>query len=116
MRHRKKNKILDRYKSHRKALLINLAKSFFTYEQIRTTKAKAQFVKPYIEKIITLGKKNTLHSRREIIRKTGSNKIAKKILDTISPKYASRKGGYTRIIRLNKRKGDGADMVQIELV
>jgi len=116
MRHRKKHKILGRSKSQRKALLKNLAKSFFIYKKIRTTRAKAFYLKPYVEKLITKGKINNLHSRRELIKKTGSSLIAKKILEEISPKYKGRKGGYTRIIRLGRRKGDRAEVVQLELV
>lgn len=116
MRHRKKHKILGRSKSHRKSLLKNLAKSFFTHKKIQTTRAKAFYLKPYVEKLITKGKINNLQARRELIKKTGSALVAKRILEEVSPKYKERKGGYTRIIRLGRRKGDRAEVVQLELV
>ena len=116
MRHRKKHKILDRHKSHRKALLINLAKSLFIYNKIKTRSAKAKNLRPFIEKLITLGKKNNLNTRRLLLRQVHSKQIANKILKDISPKYKDRKGGYTRIIKIGYRKGDGAEIVQIELL
>lgn len=116
MRHRKKNKILDRGKSQRKALLVNLAKSLFINQKIKTTSAKAKFLRPFAEKLITLGKNNNLSARRLLIKKLNDKEVAKKILEEVSPKYKERKGGYTRIIKIGFRKGDGAEMVQIEFV
>jgi large subunit ribosomal protein L17 len=116
MRHRKDKKTLDRGSAHRNALVRNLAKSLLLHEKIRTTETKAKFVKPFAEKIITLGKTNTLATRRRIISILGSNAIAQKILQDISPRYKERAGGYTRIIKIGQRRGDGAPMVFLTLV
>ncbi|XOU94870.1 MAG: 50S ribosomal protein L17 [Candidatus Kerfeldbacteria bacterium] len=116
MRHRSTKKRMGRKANHRKMLIRNLAKSFFTYEKIETTVAKAKFMKPYVEKIITTGKKDTLTSRRLILKKLGTNKLAEKILKDISPRYADKKGGYTRITKIGVRKGDGAETVYLTLV
>lgn len=116
MRHRKKKKILDRKKDQRKALLKNLASALVKYEKIKTTLAKAKFLKPKIEKLITIGKKNDLTSRRRLIAFFQDEEIVKKILNEISPRYKERKGGYTRIIKAEKRKSDGAQMAIIEFV
>ena len=116
MRHRKKGKILDRKKASRKALLRSLATSLVLYEKIKTTEAKAKALKPIIEKLITKGKKNDLTSRRELHKYLYLANAVKKVLEDLSPRYKDRKGGYTRIIRLNSRQGDAAQMVQIEFV
>lgn len=116
MRHRKKHKILDRDKSHRKALLKNLAKSLFIHQKIKTTLAKAKYLKPFVEELITIGKNDNLANLRLLIKKIGSDKTAKKIIKEIAPKYKERKGGYIRIIRLGFRAGNGAEMVIIELI
>lgn len=116
MRHRRKKKILGRGKSHRKMLIKNLLKSFFIHEKIETTETKAKLIKPLVEKVITIGKKDNLQSRRKIIQKIGNNYIANKILKEISPRYKERSGGYTRIIKLGKRQGDNANVVQLTLV
>jgi len=116
MKHRKKKKILGRDKAHRKMLIKNLVKSFFIYEKIKTTEAKAKTIKPIVEKIITVGKKNNLSARRKIIKKIGSNKIANKILKEIAPKYKNRTGGYTRILKIGVRQGDGARVVYLTLI
>lgn len=116
MRHNKSKKTLGRPANHRRMLKKNLALSFFEHEKIETTTAKAKYIKPIIEKIITVGKKDNLTSRRYIIKKIGSNKIATKILKEISPKYKERKGGYTRIAKIGVRKGDGAETVYLTLV
>jgi len=116
MRHRKKKKILSRDKSHRTMLIKNLAKSFFVHEKIKTTEAKAKLVKPVVEKLITIGKQNNLLARRKIIQKINSNQIANKILKDIAPRYHDRSGGYTRIIKIGPRLGDGANTVYLTLV
>lgn len=116
MRHRNTIKIIDRDASHRKALITNLAKSLLVHESIKTTETKAKAVKPFVEKIITYGKSNSLHTRRELIRIVGTNQIADKVLNTLAPKYKDRKGGYTRIIRLGQRVGDGAKIVLLKFV
>lgn len=116
MRHRKKQKILDRDKSHKKAMLINLAKVLLTHQKIRTTSAKAKYLRHFVENLITIGKRNNLAARRLLIQKTGSQSIAKKIMEETAVKYKERKGGYTRIIKIGFRPGDGAEIVIIELV
>jgi len=116
MRHRKKGKILDRKKEPRKALLRNLATSVIIYEKVKTTKAKAKAVKPVVEKIITTAKKNDLTSRRKLLEILYHKKAVNKALEILGPRYKDRKGGYTRIINLNRRQGDNAEMVQIEFV
>jgi len=116
MRHQKNKKILGRNKSQRRALVKNLMLSFFTHEKIKTTEAKAKLVKPEIEKIISLSKKNNLHSRRLIISRIGSQTIANKIINEITPQYKDRRGGYTRIIKLAKRQGDNARIVYLKLI
>ncbi|MBI3291105.1 50S ribosomal protein L17 [Candidatus Falkowbacteria bacterium] len=116
MRHRKKTKILDRKKAPRKALLRSLATSVIVYEKVKTTKAKAKAVKPIVEKLITTAKKNDLTARRKLLSVLYHKKAVTKALEVLGPRYLSRQGGYTRIINLGPRQGDGAEMVQIELV
>lgn len=116
MRHRKKGTILSREKAPREALLRNLAANVILYEKITTTQAKAKAVKPLVEKAITSGKKATLASRRKLMSFFYTDHAVKKILEVLGPRYQSREGGYTRIVKLAPRKNDGAEMVQIELV
>lgn len=116
MRHRKKGKILDRKKASRKALLRNLATSVIVYEKVKTTKAKARAVKPLVEKLVTLAKKNDLATRRKLLEILYHKKAVNKILEVLGPRYKDRHGGYTRIINLGRRQGDGAEIVQIEFV
>ena len=120
MRHRSKTVKLQRDKAHREALLRNLAASLIEHRQIRTTLAKAKALRPYAEKLVTLGKKNTLHSRRRALSLLGSNQLAQRsvkiLFDDIAPASADRQGGYTRIIKLGQRKSDSAPMALIEWV
>jgi len=116
MRHRKKGKTLDRKKASREALLRSLATSIVIYEKIKTTKAKAKAVKPLVEKMVTLAKKNDLNARRKLLETLYHKKAVNKALEVLGPRYKDRKGGYTRIINLGPRQGDGAEMVQIEFV
>ena len=116
MRHRKKTKILGRKKEPREALMRSLATNLIIYEKIKTTEAKAKALKPYVEKMITLGKKNTLHARRQLLAKLYVEGAVKKVLEVLSPRYKDRKGGYTRITKLGKRYGDRAKMAQIEFI
>lgn len=116
MRHRKKGKILDRKKEARKALLRSLATSVIIYEKVKTTKAKAKAVKPLVEKLVTAAKKNDLNARRQLLTVLYHKKAVKKALEVLGPRYKERKGGYTRIINLGRRAGDGAEIVQIEFV
>lgn len=116
MRHRKKKVTLDRKIGPRTALLKNLATQFFLYEKIKTTDAKARAIKPLVERIITKGKNNTLATRRELLKFITVPQAVSKILEDISPRYMNRPGGYTRLIKLGQRQGDGAPVTQIELV
>ncbi|MFC1613156.1 50S ribosomal protein L17 [Patescibacteria group bacterium] len=116
MNHNKKGKTLDRCKEEREMLLRNLVTQMVLREKIKTTKAKAKAMKPIIEKIITKGKTDNLDCYRKIVEYVTIKKAAGKIVKELSPKYKERKGGYTRIIKLGNRKGDGAEMAQIEFV
>ncbi|HEX9664375.1 MAG TPA: 50S ribosomal protein L17, partial [Patescibacteria group bacterium] len=111
MRHRKKKKILDRNKSARQSLLRNLAGSLVLYEKIKTTEAKARAVRSVVEKYITVGKKNDLHSRRQLLKFFYTENQVKKVLEVLGPRYKERPGGYTRIVKLGQRAGDGAKVV-----
>lgn len=116
MRHRSKTKILDRKKEPRKALLRGLATSIIVYEKVETTEAKAKAVKPLVEKLVTTAKKNDLTARRKLLSVLYHKKAVNKALEVLGPRYKDRQGGYTRITKIGKRHGDGADMVQIEFV
>ena len=110
------NKKLNRTSEHRKALLKNMLNSLIKYEQIKTTLPKAKFLKPQADKIITLGKKNTLHNTKILISKLQDTKSANKVKKTLSKRYEKRSGGYTRIIKAGFRYGDNAPMAIIEFV
>lgn len=116
MRHRKAGKTLGRKSAPRKALMRNLATSLVIYEKITTTTAKAKLVKPIVERLITTAKKNDLTARRKLTEVLMHKKAVKKALEVLGPRYSERKGGYLRITKLNRRKGDGADISQIEFV
>lgn len=116
MRHRVKNAILSRTKGPREALLRNLATSVILYEKVKTTKAKAKFVRPIVEKAITIGGEGTLAARRKLHKIFTLENAVKKVVEDLGPKYKDRKGGYTRITALKRREGDAAELVQIELV
>jgi large subunit ribosomal protein L17 len=116
MRHRNTGKILDRKKGPRAALLRSLATSIVLFEKVKTTKAKAKAVRPLVEKLITKGKPGTVTARRIIAATLYGENATKKVIEVLSPRYKDRAGGYTRITNLNRREGDGAEMVQIELV
>lgn len=116
MRHRNKNKILDRAKAPRELMIRNLASSLILYEKIKTTKAKAQVVRPVVEKMISSAKAGDLNARRGLIKVLLQKNAVKKAIEVLGKRYLERPGGYTRIIKLDNRKGDGAQMVQIELV
>ncbi|HBR80752.1 MAG: 50S ribosomal protein L17 [Candidatus Uhrbacteria bacterium GW2011_GWE2_45_35] len=116
MRHRSNTKILDRKTAPRRALLKSLAESVILYEKIQTTEAKAKTVRPLVEKAISVGKEPTLTARRKLMTMFHTEAPVKKILEELGPRYKTRAGGYTRIIKLGHRKNDAADMAQIELV
>jgi large subunit ribosomal protein L17 len=102
--------------SHQKALLANLATSLFEHGRIKTTEPKARALRPYAEKLITHAKKGTLHNRREVMKKIRDKDVVHVLFAEIGPFYADRAGGYTRIIKVENRKGDNAPMAVIELV
>ena len=116
MRHGMANKKLNRTSEHRKALLKNMLNTLIKYEQIKTTLPKAKFLKPQAEKIITLGKKDTLNNTKMLISKLQDTKAANKVKKTLSKRYEKRSGGYTRIIKAGFRYGDNAPMAVIEFV
>jgi large subunit ribosomal protein L17 len=102
--------------SHQKALLANLAASLFEHGRIKTTEPKARALRPYAEKLITHAKKGTLHNRREVMKKIRDKDVVHALFAEIGPFFADRNGGYTRIIKVEARKGDNAPMAVIELV
>ena len=116
MRHRKRQAKLGRTPAHRKAMFANMASSLITEGKIQTTLAKAKELRRVVEKLITLGKKGTLHTRRLAISRMRQLDAVAELFDTVAPKYADRKGGYTRIMKLGQRIGDGAQTCIIELV
>jgi large subunit ribosomal protein L17 len=116
MRHQRTGKKLGRTSAHRKALYSNLAGALIQHGRIETTEAKAKAVKPFAEKMITLGKRGDLHARRQALAALRSNDIVHQLFAEVAPRFAERPGGYTRIVRLGPRQGDAADMVYLELV
>ena len=116
MRHAKAGRKLNRTQSHRKAMLGNLAVALIKHEQIVTTLPKAKELSPFVEKLITLGKKGDLHSRRQAYAKLPDKEWAAKLFDVLAERYADRSGGYTRVLKAGFRYGDSAPMAVIELV
>lgn len=117
MIHKKNKRRFSRTTAHRNSLLQNLCKSLINHEQITTTLPKAKSLRSVIEKLITEGKENSLHSRRKLISKLGGAlKETNKILTVLSPKFKERKGGYTRVIKAGYRKGDCSPMAIIQFV
>src|SRR3982750_4661012 len=116
MRHAKAGRKLGRDSAHRKALYANLACSLIEHGRIRTTEAKAKAVKPYAEKMITLGRRGDLHARRQALAELRSQEIVHKLFADVGPRMADRPGGYARIVKLGQRQGDAAEMVYLELV
>ena len=116
MRHQRTGKKLGRDSAHRKALYSNLAGALIEHGRIETTEAKAKAVKPFAEKMITLGKRGDLHARRQALAALRSNDVVHHLFAEVAPRFAERPGGYTRILRLGPRQGDAAAMVYLELV
>lgn len=116
MNHRKTGRKLGRTSAHRKALFRNMVTSLLEHEQIRTTDAKAKELRGVAERMITLGKKGTLHARRNALRTIRSKEVTAKVFDELAARYKDRPGGYTRVIKLGQRPGDAAPMSIIELV
>jgi large subunit ribosomal protein L17 len=116
MRHGKSGRKLNRTSSHRKAMFRNMAASLIEHEQIVTTLPKAKELRPIVEKLVTLGKRGDLHARRQAIAQVGSEAAVRRLFETIAPRYASRNGGYLRVLKAGFRAGDNAPMAVIEFV
>lgn len=116
MRHRMAGRKLSRTSSHRWAMLRNMATSLFRHERITTTVTKAKELRPFAEKLITLAKKETLHARRQVLRHIKDREVVSKLFDTLGPRFATRPGGYSRIVRATPRRGDNAELAIIELI
>jgi len=116
MRHRNAGFKLGRNTSHRRALLRNLVTSVIVEDRVETTVAKAKAVRPHVEKMITLGKKGDVHSRRLALSFLMTDKAVERLFDTVAPRYGDRQGGYLRIVRTGFQKGDGAEKAFIELL
>ena len=116
MRHNAKGRQLSRTATQRRAMLNNMAASLFNHGGVTTTEAKAKELRPFAEKLITLARRGDLHSRRLVERKIKDREITHKLFTEIGPRFAARPGGYTRILKLGHRVGDGADVAKIELL
>ena len=118
MRHRKAGRKLNRTSSHRKAMFANMASALLKHEQIVTTLPKAKELRPIVERLITLGKRGSLHARRQVIAKlpASDKEIVQKLFDVLAERYKDRNGGYTRVLKAGFRHGDAAPVAVIELV
>ena len=116
MRHRKAGRKLGRISSHRKALFANMASDLIKHEQIVTTLPKAKELRPIVEKLVTLGKRGDLHSRRIALSRIGKKDIVQKLFEILAERYRDRNGGYTRVLKAGFRKGDNAPVGVIEFV
>ncbi|MBV9862437.1 MAG: 50S ribosomal protein L17 [Alphaproteobacteria bacterium] len=116
MRHRMSGRSFSRTSAHRKAMFENMAAALIKHEQIRTTLPKAKDLRPFVERLVTLGKRGGLHARRQAIAALQDAKLADKLLNTLAQRYAGRPGGYLRIIKAGFRHGDNAAMAIIEFV
>ena len=116
MRHGFRGRRFSRTSSHRKAMFANLAQALINHEQIVTTLPKAKDLRPVVEKLVTLGKKGDLNARRQAIAELRDAELVKKLFDVLAPRYASRNGGYTRVLKAGFRFGDSAPMAVIEFV
>jgi len=116
MRHRKAGRALRRTSEQKLALMRNLASSLIEHGAIETTEAKAKELRPFVEKLITKARSGTLHDRRQAVRHVHKRETADKLFQDLGKRFATRRGGYTRILKTGHRKGDGAEMARIELV
>ena len=116
MRHGKSGRKLNRDSSHRKAMFANMAASLIRHEQIVTTLPKAKELRPYVDRLVTLGKRGDLHARRLAVARIRDEDAVKKLFETLGPRYGNRAGGYTRVLKAGFRYGDSAPMAVIELV
>ncbi|HUI27664.1 MAG TPA: 50S ribosomal protein L17 [Candidatus Kryptonia bacterium] len=115
MRHLKSGRKLNRTSAHRKALFRNLVTSLIEHERVKTTDAKAKELRSYADRIITLGKRGTLHARRQALAFVRSASVVKKLFDDVAPRFSTRPGGYTRVIKIGLRRGDAAPLSVVEL-
>ena len=116
MRHGMNGRKLNRTSSHRKAMFANMAVALIKHEQIETTLPKAKDLRPIVERLVTLGKRGGLHARRQVLSYLGDRAHTEKLFATLGPRYASRKGGYLRVLKAGLRYGDAAPMAIIEFV
>ena len=116
MRHRAKGRQLSRTSSHKRAMLNNMAASLFAHGRVITTEAKAKELRPFAEKLITMARRGDLHSRRLVARRIKDREVLGRLFSEIGPRFAARPGGYTRILKMGHRAGDGADVARIELL
>ena len=116
MRHGLSGRKLNRTKAHRRALFANLANALIKHEQIKTTLPKAKDLRPYVEKLITLAKRGTLHARRQVASKLRDDKTVQKLFAVLAQRYKARNGGYTRVLKAGMRYGDAAAMGIVEFV
>jgi large subunit ribosomal protein L17 len=116
MRHRAKGRQLSRTSSHKRAMLNNMATSLFVHGRVITTEAKAKELRPFAEKLITLARRGDLHARRLVERRIKDRETLTRLFGEIGPRFVARPGGYTRILKLGHREGDGADVARIELL
>ena len=114
MRHLKDGRKLNRSAAHRKALMRNLVKALLQREQIRTTDAKAKELRRWADRIVTLGKRNTVHARRLAFSYLGSRKLVQRLFDEVAPRFQGRAGGYTRVLKIGTRRGDAAPLSLVE--
>ncbi len=116
MRHRVAGRHLGRDLDHRQSLFRNLITELFRHDRIRTTEAKAKAVQSEAEKLITIAKRQDVHARRQVAAVLTDDTVVKRLVDEVAPRYLERPGGYTRVVHLGQRQGDGAPMVQLSLV
>ena len=116
MRHGKVHRKFNRTAEHRRAMFGNMVAALIKHEQIVTTLPKAKDLRPIVEKLVTLGKRGDLHARRQVIAQIGNEGVVKRLFETIAPRYATRNGGYLRIMKAGFRQGDNAAMAVIEFV
>jgi large subunit ribosomal protein L17 len=116
MRHRNQGRKLGKTSSHRTAMFANMAAALIKHEQIKTTLPKAKELRPFVEKLVTLSRRNNLHARRLALSQVRDETQVKKLFDVIGPRYAARPGGYTRVLKVGFRYGDHAPMAVIEFI
>jgi large subunit ribosomal protein L17 len=116
MRHRSKGRQLSRTSTHKRAMLNNMVTSLFRHDRVVTTQAKAKELRPFAERLITLARRGDLHARRLVERRVRDREVSGRLFAEIGPRFAGRPGGYTRIVKLGHRPGDGAELARIELL